>query len=146
MVGVWVMFGLLSLLMHTWCKWFLWGGNCQHLLVNQPLQLKPISHFFPGTAGTSHQGLKSEVISTRLSRMLLVDELRFLHHPLHWISLWVLEHSGSLCNRGMITLLILWTPACVNTKLHRDEAACSETIAETYLSTLIRVMCLLLLH
>lgn len=102
MVGLGVMFGLLSLLMHTQCEWFLWGRNCQHLLVSQPVQLNPVPPFFPGTAGTSHQGVTSEVISTRLSRMLLVDQLWFLHHPFHWNSLWVLEHSGSLCNRGMV--------------------------------------------
>lgn len=88
--------------MHTWCEWLLWGRNCQHLLVSQPLQLNPISPFFPSTAGTSHQDLTSKVISTRLSRIFLVDQLWFLYHPFHWISLWGLEHSGSLCNRGTI--------------------------------------------
>lgn len=101
-VGIWVMFGLLSLLMCSWCEWSLWGRNCQHLLVSQLLQLNPISPFFPGTAGASQRGLTREVISTRLSRMLLVDQLCFLHHPFHWISSWVLEHLGSLCDGGII--------------------------------------------
>lgn len=96
------MFGLLSLLMCSWCEWSLWGRNCQHLLVSQLFQLNPISPFFPGTAGASQRGLTREVISTRLSRMLLVDQLCFLHHPFHWISSWVLEHLGSLCDGGII--------------------------------------------
>lgn len=113
-VGIWVMFGLLSLLMCTWCEWSLWGRNCQHLLMGQPLQLNPISPFFSGTAGASQQGLTSEVISPRLSRMLLVGQLWFFHHPFHWISSWVLEHPGSFCDGGYGTHCWYFGPQLVS--------------------------------
>lgn len=75
-----------------------------------------------------------------------VDQLWFLHHPFHWISLGGLEHSESLCNKGMIHTVGTLDPSLCQDQITQGWGCCSETIAETYLSTLIRVMCQLLLH
>lgn len=108
--------------------------------------VKPHLSFLPRNSRTSHQGLTSEVITTRLSRMLLVDQLWFLRHPFRWIFLWVLEHSGSLCDRGMIHTVDTLDPSLCQDQIAQGWGCCSETIAETYLSILISVMCWLLLH
>lgn len=79
-VGVWVMFGLLSLLMHTWCEWFLGQELTPSCKSTSPI--KPHLSFLPRSSRTSPQGLTSEIISSTLSRMLLVDQLFFVHHPL----------------------------------------------------------------
>lgn len=91
MVGICVMFGLQSLLMHTQCKWFPWGRNCQHPFVSQPLHFK-----FPLASQTWQEPL------TRSHKWGYqhLGHLHFLHQPFWWIGSRVPQQPGEFVWEG----------------------------------------------
>lgn len=119
MVDTWVMFQLQSLLIHTQCEWFPWGRNCKTFLwVNLSASN---SRFLPRRGGSLSPGLTSEVISTRLSKMLLVRHLQFLHQPFRQISLGVPEQMGKF---------VWWSWSVIHTVGTSDPGLCQAQITQ----------------